>query len=251
MITEEIARKVLTIVDAGLTKGRGLPVPGEMCVEAAVCLALGLPHSDDPPCVSRSLRTLKIRLNDASWSSPQLRAQGLRRLALIQLGSRGIIDERAFVEKLGDLVIKKYVPLALRAAASVLNDPAHKVALIAAASKCELEGTRESVLQAYTATASAGAGVYAEAALYAVYAARAAFTARAEAVYALAAAGVYAEAALYAVYAARAGDAAYFDGGVAACDKAMAEFAEDVVQILIGMNAPGHQWLFLTEGETA
>jgi hypothetical protein len=69
MITAEVAQKVLDVVDAGLVRGVGEPVPGQMCVEAAVCYALGLPHGDDPACVSSALRGLKIRLNDSSlWS---------------------------------------------------------------------------------------------------------------------------------------------------------------------------------------
>ena len=84
-ITEAIAAKVLVVVDAGLVNGKGKPVPGQMCVEAAVCFAMGLPHSDEPPCVAPALRALKIRLNDSNWSSDQARAKGLRRLALAQL----------------------------------------------------------------------------------------------------------------------------------------------------------------------
>lgn len=49
-ITREIAVKVLETVDAGLVKGMGSPIPGSMCVEAAVCFAMGLPHSDEPGC---------------------------------------------------------------------------------------------------------------------------------------------------------------------------------------------------------
>ena len=51
-ITQEIAAKVLEIVDAGLVGGVGKPVPGQMCVEAAVCYAMGLPHGDEPTCVA-------------------------------------------------------------------------------------------------------------------------------------------------------------------------------------------------------
>jgi len=42
-ITREVAQKVLSAVDAGLVKGQGIQEPGKMCVEAAVCYALGLP----------------------------------------------------------------------------------------------------------------------------------------------------------------------------------------------------------------
>ena len=88
-ITEAHARKVLEVVDAGLVSGVGNPIPGQMCVEAAVCYALGLPHGDDPKCVSPALRSLKIRLNDSGWSSDEARAKGLRRLAVAQLYGAG------------------------------------------------------------------------------------------------------------------------------------------------------------------
>ena len=67
--TLKIARKVLDTVDAGLCGGLGNRKPGEMCVEAAVCYAYGLPHGDNPPCVSKALRSFKIAINDKSWSS--------------------------------------------------------------------------------------------------------------------------------------------------------------------------------------
>jgi len=63
-ITRDIAQKVRDTVDAGLSYGIGVPFPGQMCVEAAVCFALGLEHGDDPGCVSPVLRQLKIGLND-------------------------------------------------------------------------------------------------------------------------------------------------------------------------------------------
>src|SRR5665213_3634004 len=95
-ITKEIAAKVLATVDAGLCSGVGNPVPGQMCVEAAVCYALGQEHGDEPVCVSPALRQFKIGLNDAAWSSNEARAKGMRRLALIQLGTAGTLDDRAF-----------------------------------------------------------------------------------------------------------------------------------------------------------
>src|SRR5208282_1538677 len=116
-ITEVIARKVLDTVDAGLVKGAGNPVPGQMCVEAAVCYALGLPHGDNPKCVAPALRALKIRLNDSNWSSPASRASGMRRLAVAQLGSAGVLDEKEFANRVIDYVIRVSTPKALRIAA--------------------------------------------------------------------------------------------------------------------------------------
>ena len=72
-LNESIARKVLTTVDAGLVSGMGDQVPGRMCVEAAVCYAYGLPHSDNPPCVGAAVRSFKIGLNDSRWSSSTAR----------------------------------------------------------------------------------------------------------------------------------------------------------------------------------
>lgn len=88
----EFARKVLNIVDQGLTEGMndaGKPVkPGNVCVEAAVAMAAGEPHTDHPACVNHRLADLKIQLNDdPNWNNKKSRARGLRRLAIAQLGS--------------------------------------------------------------------------------------------------------------------------------------------------------------------
>src|SRR5438477_2282575 len=95
--TIEEARRVLAVVDAGLINGLGVAEPGKLCVEAAICLALGLPHGDDPGCVEPAVRAFKIRLNDSRWSSNGARAKGLRALAVAQLGSKGVVDGREFV----------------------------------------------------------------------------------------------------------------------------------------------------------
>jgi hypothetical protein len=208
-ITPAIAAKVLETVDAGLIGGIGKPVPGQMCVEAAVCYAMGLPHSDEPACVAPSLRRLKINLNDKSWSSAAARAKGLRRLALAQLGSAGHLDEPEFARRVAKLAITSCAAKALRSAAKFQKDQKHIDALEAAADRCEREGTIEAARDARK-TADAAA-----------YAAEAAYAADAYA----------ADAAAYA----------------AERDRVLSEFAEEVVQILIEMKAPGCQWLSLTE----
>lgn len=199
-MTREIAQKVRDTVDAGLVSGVGQPEPGAMCVEAAVCYALGLPHGDDPGCVSAPLRALKIRLNDSGWSSPQARAAGLRRLAVAQLGSKGALDEPEFVRRVVDVSIRRVVPRALRSAAKV--NPKHAEALEAAAVQCEREGTREAAENGRQVARAADA---------------------------VAAAAADAVAAAYA----------------RVRDRTLAEFADDVVEILIDLKAPGCQWLDL------
>lgn len=88
-----LARKVDKIVCKGLCCGVGSK-PGNMCVEAAVHFAL---HGDDPgyniddrplDCVDEDLVSLKISINDKSaWKDKKSRAQGLRAVAIAQLGS--------------------------------------------------------------------------------------------------------------------------------------------------------------------
>ena len=277
----KIATKVLEVVDAGLVSGVGKPIPGQMCVEAAVCYALDLPHGDDPECVSRALRSLKIKLNDSSWSSNAARTKGLRRLALIQLGSRNHLDDKEFAKRVTELAIRKQVPIALRAAASINKQPLHKQALLDAANKCEIEGSRQSAFDARevarearraacadaAAYAAADAAAYAYAAAYADAATYAAAYAAADAAevaaadvaaaadadaatYAAAAADVAAAAAADVAAAAAADATTYADAAVSraeARDKILSDFAEDVVQILIDMKVPGVQWLPLTE----
>lgn len=102
MITEEIAQSVLDVIRPGLCKGVGTPEPGHMCVEAAVCFALGQPHGDRPECVAHTVRGFTIGLNDAPWfpegllTANEVRARGLQKVAVAQLGSKGTIDEALF-----------------------------------------------------------------------------------------------------------------------------------------------------------
>ena len=220
-IDRALAIKVLEVVDAGLVSGMGKPIPGQMCVEAAVCYAMGLPHSDEPTCVAPSLRALKIKLNDSSWSSNAARTKGLRRLAIAQLGSQGALDEKRFAQNLVSLVIRKYVPIALRAAASRHPKREHKDALEAAAKRCETEVSKEAALNARDvskyadASASASASASADASAYA------------------------------SAYASADASASAKFGAVR--DGVLGQFAEDVVSILIEMKAPGCEFLDLTE----
>ena len=162
ILSEAIARKVLSTVDAGLVSGLGVPKLGEMCVEAAVCFALDLPHGDIPPCVGAAVRRAKIRLNDAAWSSNEARTKGLRRVAIAQLGSNKL-DQGEFSKRLATEVICQILPIALRAAGK--RNPKHSIPLEAAAFLCETEPTRDSALKAHAAAAAAyAAAAYADAA---------------------------------------------------------------------------------------
>lgn len=67
-------------------------------------------------CVNSSIRRLKIGLNDASWSSTTARVDGLRRLAVLQLGTRDSFDSENFVKKVALININKILPIALNSA---------------------------------------------------------------------------------------------------------------------------------------
>ena len=106
----------------------GKPIAGQMCIEAAVCFALGLPHGDEPPCVGKAVREFKIKLNDCNWSSNAARAKGMRKLAIAQLGS-DVIDQVRFAELLALKTIQRIVPKAMRVAAAVRGNEKHKAAM--------------------------------------------------------------------------------------------------------------------------
>jgi hypothetical protein len=240
IIDRALASRVLEVVDAGLISGKGVPEPGKMCVEAAVCFAMGLPHSDQPACVSPVLRKLKISLNDRAWSSNAARAVGLRRLAIAQLGSVSALDEKAFLGHVVEMTIKKIVPRAMRSAARVQKSHAHKDALEAAAVKCETDADRASALEARDVARSAAyAAAYADA-----DAAAASASAAYAASYDADAAAASASAAYAASYAADA-DAASAAYAYAARDRELSFYAEEVVRILIAMKAPGCEFLDL------
>ena len=223
-ITKENIDKLNALLDHGLVKDLGVPEPGKMCVEAAVCAALGLPHGDDPGCVIDSLRNVKIALNDSDmWDSNQSRAEGLRRLAIAQIGTRGAINEGKFARRVVTLAIRVVVPIALRVLADE-TDGEHAQALRDIADKCEANPIKENARQAeevadaYPADATDATHSAYNAVLYATIAADA-YTA-ANVTYA-------------AIYAA----------GATGTEKVLRDFAEGVVQILIDMKAPGCAWL--------
>ena len=223
-LDKDIVQKVIDVVKVGgLVAGMGEPSPGYMCVEAAVCYAYGLPHSDEPPCVGRAVRSLKIKANDSDWSNNIARSNGMIRLAVAQLGSVEI-DQVEFSKAVAEMTIRKILPIALRSAG-----------LNAEADRCEAEGTYEA---AQDAAYNAYAADYAAIAAY--YAADAAACA----------ANAAARAADYAAFAARdaafaARDAAGYDSYDT--DKILALFCEEVVQILIQMKSPGCEYLYLIE----
>ena len=70
-MSREIAKKVLATVDAGLVQGLGSPVPGQMCVEAALNYALGREHSDNGLESSQGLQVAGREVAGAGGLEPR------------------------------------------------------------------------------------------------------------------------------------------------------------------------------------
>lgn len=269
-ITRDVI-KIIEVIGAGLTRGLGRPKPGHMCVLAAVSYGLGLPHGDKPPNISPALRLILLGINELDWPSKMARAKGLRRLAIAQLDSREI-DDREFMWRVVQLVIHKTVPGAMRIAATANKDPVRKAALLDAAAQCErvdaANAANTSDVAFIVCVANAAAAAAAADAAFAAYsaaphtayttvAAYAAASGLAFDAYLSAKAGLTAVAAVDVDNAAKAvvnAVAAAVTTAVAAgwaykkaYANTLAEFAEDVVQVLITMRAPGCQFLHLTE----
>lgn len=245
-ITRELATRVRNVVDVGLVKGLGTPEPGKMCVEAAVCYAMGLPHSDEPSCVSSAIRSVKITLNDSAWSSTQTRAKGMRRLAIAQLGSAGVINDVEFSKRLAVLCVKTVVTMALKKASEVQVGK-HKEELERLSIICSQVATTETASWAanVASAASWAARAASEAGRLAAIAASAA-SARSEAANgAASAASAAIWAASAASWAARAANRAASATSETASDKILSDFAEDIVQLLVEMEAPGCEFLDL------
>lgn len=238
-IDESLVRKLLCTVDAGLTHGLGQPIPGQMCVEAAISYALGEPHGDGPSCVEPCVRNGKIILNDACWSSNAARTKGMRAVAIAQLGSMGVVNGALYTRRLTEATIREIVPIAMRAAAKV--NPGHAQLLESTAGRCEAEGT------AAAADCAAKAANCAYADYAATYAAKAAECA---ADYAAKAATWLADNDAVFAACAYAACAADWAAECVADDKVLSLMASIMVRALRECGSPGCEWLWLVE-ETA
>jgi hypothetical protein len=215
---ETVVPKLDAILARGLSNGLGSR-DGQMCIEAAVCAALDLPHGDEPACVHPVLRSYKISLNDAKWSSPDARAAGLRRLGIMQMGTDRGFDVSRFVTELSIRTVRELL--------SDLLERVDPVRYAAHITTCRAVTTREEARAAAgSAASSPNAASAADAAAYAAASSSNAASA---------------------AYAADAADAAYAAGLPRAYDLLMsARIAEE---ILMAMQTPGAVWLASVEKE--
>jgi hypothetical protein len=219
--------KYESVLSRGLCKGLGNR-NSQMCIEAAVCYALGLPHGDAPKCVSYAVRSFKIRLNDANWSSPAARATGLRDLGIAQLGSKGVVSDIEFASRITELTIREIIPELFR---EVFPDNAD---CLAAATRCEVEGTVAAAAYARaTAADAADAAVYARATAYAAAGACARATA----------ADAADTAAAIAATAADAADAAWVAAKAVKNDRYLIKSSQLGLRVLRELKSPGCELL--------
>ena len=270
MLTAEIVAKFDDVLSRGLCAGLGSP-NGQMCVEAAICYALGLPHGDEPECVEPAVKSYKIRLNDAHWSSPQARAAGLRDLGIAQIGSEGVVDGAEFSRRMSTKTIQILIPALFR---EVLK---HDEKCLTAADKCETDATATAAAAAgaaasysayfsysYSAASYSAAGDASYSAYSAATAATTAYSYSADAdsaaysadVYSYSAACAAAAADCAAAAAAAAADYAYLTALAADCaadacadsysaDKYLLLSAKLALETLRELNSPGCKWLEL------
>lgn len=145
---EETVAKFNAILSRGLCTGMGSR-DGQMCIEAAICTVLDMPHGDAPVCVTPAVRRYKIRLNDSRrWLSPESRADGLRALGLAQIGSAGVVDGTEFSRRLSEQTIRVLIP-------DLFRRFTDRPEMLAAADRCEKEGTRQAAADAAYAAAYA------------------------------------------------------------------------------------------------
>src|SRR5579864_5903782 len=120
----QLAKSVRYLLGFGLVGGSGNGEKGDMCVEQVVRYSemkqIGITPeeteeevSDQPKCVGRAVRDLKVTLNDwgdgNGWRSNKARAEGMRQVAIAQLGSVQI-NQRHFTKVFCRLVVER-VPL--------------------------------------------------------------------------------------------------------------------------------------------
>jgi hypothetical protein len=238
ILNKEVARKVLKVVDKGLIGGLGSPKPGDMCVEAAVCYALDLPHGDNPPCVGSKVRDFKIALNDSYWPTNKDRTQGMRKLAIAQLGSNEL-NQDIFLEKVGFRCMTTVLPVILE---NALKEDKDNEFVKARINPQEIKDVIKALKSAKTFDQAKAAAKKARDIYYAYAHASA---------YASASASAYASA--YASASASAYASAYASASASAYAKKNKTFSLKVLNLiskacldtLIEMKSPGCKWLSL------
>ena len=95
-ITEELASRILNLVDAGLDDIPRDNTPTAAHCDPHVCWVDNMPTCSSVTSVSVPVRRVMEKLKDAPWSSEEARTKYLRRLAIAQLGTAFKFNEQRF-----------------------------------------------------------------------------------------------------------------------------------------------------------
>lgn len=136
MTDETLRKRVAEAIESGLFVGSRLPRPKEPNIANAICSALGERITHEPSVVAPVDIEFAIALNDADWSSPRARAEGLLPLALAQLNTAGT-DRRAWIEAVRDGATRRLVPKAFWYASQIHPEKKHRRSLENVAKACE------------------------------------------------------------------------------------------------------------------
>lgn len=221
-----VIQRLDTLLKRGLCKGLG-SADGQMCIEAAICQALGEPFAAEPKCVAPAVRRYKIRINDSMrWKSAGSRAEALRDIGIAQIGSAGIVDDREFARRVSERTVRVLIPALFR------DVFFNNTRCMAAAERCEKEGNIDAAREAQSA-AYGYAYAYSAAASAAAADAAADATADATATAADAAADAAAAAAYaYSAYSGKRDPEKYLRLSVSLA-----------LEVLRELNSPGCQWI--------
>lgn len=89
-VAPEVRKRLIQIGKKGIAFGLSDgPVPGELCIQAAICAAMGEKHGDEPTCVEQPDNRISIAVNDLNWGTNRTRAKYLLPIGLAQLGTKG------------------------------------------------------------------------------------------------------------------------------------------------------------------
>ena len=201
-------------------------------------------HGDHPDCACPVLAAYGRRLNDASWPSDAGRTEALGPMVVAMINTRSTREvERKRAWFFADRTIRELLPMVMRMSAELVG----KLTKYKRAADDAVELEALAVLMEHAPEVNSSDGASATRAIARGARDRAlklrdrAWAERRSAAASYAAAA-YAD---YAAYAAANAEKSKER------DRVLSEFAEDVVQVLISMKAPGCEWLDLTEAVAA
>lgn len=147
LITAAVAQNVRNAINAGLAP-ETFP---RQSIKQAVCSGLGFEPGEEADLIEPVLRSFVIELDNDNWYGETARLDGMRDLAIAQLGTADVLDGKAFSDKALKHVVQTVIPKMIRLLAEQLPEAPSMVALREAADRLEAEGSLPAIDAAYAA----------------------------------------------------------------------------------------------------